>query len=249
MTLVMSGLRNELLKLFARKKYFVFLVIEIGICLVAVLAQSAIMRAAFDGAAELQLVNLSLSMLTFFIQAYIPLVIFMAACDLFASEVQENTLKVALMRPVSRMKVFVSKVLAVTAMAFLYMLVLFLATMLMEAFFGGGVSDFWTGFGAYLLDLIPLFILVLMAALINQLTQNATFAMFLSILIYLALVVAGMFIPQTAGLLFTGYMQWHNVWLGSTLPFHAMASKILLLLGYAVVFFGAGFFFFDRREV
>ena len=40
--------------------------------------------------------------------------------------------------------------------------------------FGGGADGLLYAFGAYMIDLIPIFILILMAAFINQLTKSPT---------------------------------------------------------------------------
>lgn len=238
---------NECRKLLHKKKYIVFLIIEVLICLCVLLIQSAVNKVS-GGELVLRISNMSLSMLTFFIQVYIPLIIFMAACDLFSTEMQDNTIKVALMRPVSRFKVFLSKTLAVIIFAAVYIITLFLVTNIIEAAVSGSIAKFWTSFGAYMLDIIPLVDLVLMAVLINQITKSGSLAMFLCILIYVVLCVVGVFVPAASGLLFTGYLQWHKIWLGATLPIGAMLSKIGLLAGYGLVFGCTGFYLFDRRD-
>ena len=78
-----------------------------------------------------------------------------------------------------------------------------------------------------------------MAALINQFGKSATVSMFLCIIVYMVLQIGGIFIPQLSALLFTGYLQWHNIWLGTTLPFGTVIGKIALLLGYGLVFSAA----------
>jgi ABC-2 type transport system permease protein len=139
-------------------------------------------------------------MLTFFIQVYIPLIIFMASCDTFSTELQDGTIKAVLMRPISRLKIFLSKITAVMMLAVAYLASLFIVTVLLEAIFSGGIKSFWVSFGAYLLDIVPLFILLLMAVLVNQLTKSSTLAMFVLILVYVLLSVIGIFIPQMSGL-------------------------------------------------
>ncbi|MDL2273942.1 ABC transporter permease [Oscillospiraceae bacterium OttesenSCG-928-G22] len=248
MTMVLQNYKNELTKLFAKKKYIVFLLIEIAICVTATLIQMAIARVMLESNLVAVPVNLSMLLLTFFIQAYIPLLIFMASADLFSAEIQDNTIKASLVRPQSRLKVFLSKTLAIATMAVFYLLFLFLTTTVLEAF-SGGIQEFFFSFTSYLLDLVPLFVLVLMAVLFNQFTKNPTLAMFLTIIVYVALLIGGIFIPQLSGMLFTGYAQWHNLFLGEMLPPSAMLTKTGLLLGYGMIFFTAGYYLFERKDI
>lgn len=248
MRLYLSGTRNEFCKLLARKKYFVFFIIEIAICVLLLLVESAIIRVS-KGLVNVGIVDMSLMMLTFFIQVYIPLVIFMASCDLFSSEVQDGTIRAVLMRPVSRFKIYLGKITAIMLMALAFLASLFITTILLEALFSGGIRSFWISFGAYILDIVPLYILVLMAVFVNQFTKSSTLAMFLLILIYALLSIIGIFIPQLSGLLFTGYSQWHNIWIGQTIPFGPMLAKTGLLAGYGIIFMSAGYYLFDRREI
>lgn len=247
MSIFAGNLKNEYIKLAHRKKYVVFLIIEVIICICAVLIQIAANKVLSDKAV-IQINDMAMGMLTFFIQVYIPLVVFMACSDLFSSEMQDNSIKAVLMRPVSRFKVFFSKTLAIIIFAAQYLIALLLITTILEAVSGGSLSGFWLNFGAYLLDIVPLIILILMAVLINQFTKSSSLTMFLCILIYAVLYILGIIFPTASGLFFTGYMQWHKLWLGSTIPFSAMLSKLGILFGYGLVFAGAGFYLFDRHD-
>lgn len=247
MSIYFGNVKNEYLKLVCRKKYTVFLIIEIVICICALLIQFAA-NSVLSGNAVIKINNMAMGMLTLFIQVYIPLVVFMACSDLFSTEMQDNSIKAILMRPISRMKVFFSKILAVILFASQYLIALLLITTILQAASGSSTGDFWHSLGAYLLDIIPLIVLVLMAVVINQFTKSSSLAMFLCILVYVILYILGILFPTTSGMFFTGYMQWHKLWLGTTLPLGAMLSKIGLLFGYGLVFAGVGFFLFDKRD-
>ena len=158
-------------------------------------------------------------------------------------------MRATLMRPVSRLKVYLSKLTAIMAVAGIYLLALLLVTTLLSLLSGSRIENFFMSFGAYLLDAIPLTIVVLMAALLNQFTKSGTLALMMSLLVYFALCVLGIFYPQVSGLLFTGYAQWHNLFFGKIIPIGAMLSKIGLLAGYAIVCFFSGYYFFDRKDI
>ena len=50
------------------------------------------------------------------------------------------------------------------------------------------------------------------------------------------------------GLVFTGYLRWHNLWIGIALPFFSLLPRIGLLAGYGLVFGCCGYLLFDRKE-
>ena len=89
---------------------------------------------------ELLLSGLPMSSLGFFIQIYIPLIIFMAASDLFSGEIHDGTIRAAFMRPISRAKQYFSKIAAIMTVAVVYLVALFLLTSLMQAIGMRGVS-------------------------------------------------------------------------------------------------------------
>lgn len=245
-----ASLQNELKKLVTRKKFIVFLVIEILICLLCGLINFAIGKVSLGMiSTSLILSNMPMTLLSFFIQIYIPLIIFMASCDLFVAEVHDGTIRATLMRPVSRFKQYFSKVVAILILAAVYMATLFLITTIIKGMSTHSVADIGENFLAYLLDLIPLIVLILFAAMLNQFFNSPSLSIFLCIIIFIGLYIFGIFVPQMSGLLFTGYLQWHNLWLGITIPFHAIINKMGILLGYGIIFGCIGYYFYERREV
>jgi len=62
------------------------------------------------------------------------------------------------------------------------------------------------------------------------------------------LLIALMVMPAFGGLLFTGYLRWHNLWVGVALPVGSLLSRIGLLAGYGLVFGCVGYLLFDKKE-
>lgn len=241
-------LMNEWAKLARRKKYWVLLALGMGVSLLSVLIKVLVGRITY-GSLDLTGLNTASSMMGLFVNIWIPLVSMMAVCDLFATEFQDLTIKATLLRPVHRFKVYCAKIGAVSLLALVYLMGLFLASTVMDLLVGGGFGGVGYAFFAYLLDWIPLIILILMAAFLNQCQKGSTMTMFLCIMVYIVLYVAGIAIPNLSGLLFTGYLTWHSLWLGHLLPVGAIFSKIALLLGYGLIFFSGGYLLFMKREV
>lgn len=247
----MAAYKIELSKLIAKKKYIVFLIIAVLIC-VCNMSSQFIISIISDNELSISLNNFPLMMLPFFAEIFIPLISFMAVTDSIGAEFGDCTIKAMLLRPVNRFKLFTAKILAsFTVSAILFMAVLFTATIL--DFFVNGADGFKKYFlfnvGSYIVDLIPMIIIVIMGALINLLAKGTTLSMFLCILIYAILKYCSYFIGITDGILFTSYLQWHKLWIGNALPFNALISKITLLLGYASVMFCGGYYLFDKKDV
>ena len=128
------------------------------------------------------------------------------------------------------------------------LLVLYLVSTLAQVCLGGGIEGIFSSFFACVLDLIPMAVLILFFALINQLVKGSSLTVLLCVVCYVALVVFGTYMPSVGGLVFTGYLRWHNLWIGVTLPFLSLLPRIGLLAGYGLVFGCGGYLLFDRKE-
>jgi ABC-2 type transport system permease protein len=246
-----ANFKNELYKLSTKKKYVVFAIIGILICLFKVLSAWVVTKLS-RGMIPLQIEGMAMGMLPFFAEILIPLMMFMAVTDLFCSEFHDNSIKAVLMRPISRSKVMLSKIFACFTMAIIQFAVVFVTCTLLEAIFGTPAKlgeSFLVSLSSYAIDLVPLFVLILMAVLINMLTKGSTLAMFLCFLVYALMKYCNYFVPSLSAMLFTSYNQWHKLWIGSRLPFHAMISKILLLVGSGILFYTGGYYLFDKKEI
>ncbi len=245
-----ASFQNEVQKLFSKKKYIVFLILEAVICAISILSNKLVSNLITQNSGmqfDLSFGNTAISMMGLFVNWMVPLIMMMAVCDLFSTEFWDETIKASLMRPVSRFKIYTAKISAVLFLGIMNFAVICFAASAMELLVHGSVSSIGYTLSAYLLDLIPLLVVILMAVLLNHLCKSTTMAMFLSILLFIGFNVLGIFWSNASGLLFTGYMQWHKIWLGTTLPFSALFPKIALLFGYGMVFFSGGYYLFLKR--
>lgn len=237
---------GELKKLAVRKKYIVLSVIAAVICVATMLALGLANRLV--GTSNISFtVNMPMMVLPMFVSVFVPLVAMMAVCDLFSTEYHSLSIRAQLMRPVTRFAVYIAKILAPLVLSAIVLAAMFIVAAICSAF-GGGADGLLYAFGAYMIDLIPIFILILMAAFINQLTKSPTSAMFLCIVIYVAAKASGFFSAAGSNLLFTSYTEWHRIWLGATLPLGALVAKSALMLGYGITFFSGGYLLFLKKE-
>lgn len=245
----LASLQNELFKLRKRKKYPVFLILGCLICAGSALRLLIANYLTHGSVSSHAILGSLLSAnLPFLLILFLPLIAIMGTCDLFAAEYTDHTIRFSLMRPVGKGKLFFSKAAAVFVVCVFDAAVLCLVSALTQLALGGGTYGLISGIFSILLDMIPLAILILFFCLINQLVRGTGLSVLLCIILYAALVLLGTYIPAVGGLTFTGYLRWHNLWVGITLPFASLLSRIGLLAGYGLVFGSCGFWLFDRKE-
>ncbi len=245
---LINGTANEFYKLAIRKKYIVFLIIAIALSFVRV-AASFISAKLSGGNVALSLGNIPMTMIGFFTEILVPLIVFMAVTDLITTELGDGTFKAVLLLPQSRMKVITTKIFAAFLMGAAYYIILLIACLIIQGVFAGASGETVKTILAYLIDLVPMFVLVLMAAVINLMSKGSTLAMFLCILVYAVMKYLVTFVPGMNGVLFVSYMQWHKLWIGSTLPIRALLPKIGVVVGSGVLLYSAAFVLIDRREL
>ncbi len=241
--------KNEVFKLRKRKKYLVFLLLGSLICVASALrlvVANYITGGALSPATVLG--GLTNANLPFFLLVFLPLMAIMAACDLFVGEQADHTIRFSLVRPVGKGKLFFSKAAAVFTLCVLDLAVLYLVTALTQLLLRGGTRGLAHSFFACLLDLVPLAVLILFFCLVNQLVKGSSLTVLLCVVLYVGFLALGTYLPAFGGLLFTGYLRWHNLWIGVALPFLSLLSRIGLLAGYGLVFACCGYLLFDRKE-
>ena len=244
-----ASVKNELFKLKKRKKYLVFLILGILVCVGSAL-RVLFANLVLDGEVPRKLLmgNLAVENLLFLLLVFLPLIALMGACDLFAGETADHTLRFSLMRPIGKGKLFFSKAAAVWIVCLFDLIVLLAVSSLVQVLTGGGGAGIARAFASGLLDMIPLAVLILFFCLLNQLMKGSGLAVLTCLVVYVVLVAVGTYIPAAGGLLFTGYLRWHNLWVGVTLPFHALLTRIGILAGYGLVFACLGYLLFERKE-
>jgi len=239
---------NEAAKVGARKKYTVFVILG------ALLSIGGILPVIFlNRVAGVMIINFDayyMWVLPMFAEVVLPLLIFMAATDLFAAEAHDGVIRASLTRPVDRIALFTGKLAAVMTYAAVYLGCIFL-TGLIVSFIMTGPDALWpilAGLGSYLLTLVPLAVLACFAALVAQTSKSGTLVMLLCLLIYLAAKVVTIFIPVTTELLFTSFLGWHKLWIGAAPSAGKLLNVTLTVLGYGALFFTAGSMIFTRKD-
>jgi len=251
MSSFLASYRNEWDKLMRRRKYIVFLVIGLVICLIwAALGQLISNLAMQQGSLALTLAPTPMGALPIFLHVIIPFLMFMGVTDLLTVEGADSTMRAMICRPVERWKLYISKILTVVTYAAVYLICVFVVSVALNQIFGKalGAAEVMTALASYTLTLVPLAIVASFAALVALLGRSGTLTMFLLLFSYLLLSVLPVFFPVLNEMLFTSYLSWYRLWIGAIPGAAKLIHMLLIVLGYGVVFITAGSLIFEKKD-
>jgi len=244
-----SALVNELEKLYKKKKALVAVIISV---IVIVGGQLLIIgvRSGFGirGAGSLEFPVLVLSVVS---NTILPLFTALVAIDCFSGEFSHNIMRVTLTRPVSRFKVFSAKITAIGFFIFTNLLLLFILSSLAGFLFNANSSSFGSlsrTLLAYIATLLPLWTLSLGIVLLANFFRSGTSVFFVSIVLFLAFKALEVLFSHYSALLITSELGWYNLWLAGSFPWDKILRQFLIILGYAIMLFTAGYYLFDKKE-
>lgn len=126
---------NETQKMFLKSKvvacFIISAIIPVGLALLIALLHNKV------GVLAISTAGLPVFILGLFTSVLLPLFIFMWAADIFAGEVGEGSLKIVLVRPISRFNIYLSKIMALGMSTILLLATIFIFSLLSGLFLGG----------------------------------------------------------------------------------------------------------------
>lgn len=244
-----ANLRNEMEKLWTRRRTKGFLLLTLLLPVFSAILFTVIPNnTAVIGGLGGSLPMLMLSLFTF---ALLPLLLFMTAADSFTGEAAARTLKLVLVRPITRAKVFASKVLAIAIYIAVSLAVLWIASVLSGWFISGGevTGGLLDSMKAYTASFLPMIAIGLVTVLIAQCFNNSTGAMALIIFIYAAAKLIPFVLPQVSVWSVFSYTDWYVLWIGNGASLSQLLNSFVLLLAYCIMAYTAGLIIFDRKQL
>ncbi|HEY8888967.1 MAG TPA: ABC transporter permease [Clostridium sp.] len=243
-----ANIINEVQKLFLKKKITVFLIITAIICFLSAFFISSIQAKLVFVAIDS--VSFPLMILWIFTNIFLPLFIFMTVAELFSGEVGDKSLKLVLIRPISRLKIFISKNIAIAIYIIINLIVVFIVSMLSSIFLNGTSSfNILNIMFAYFIDIIPAVVLALFASFIAQFFKSSSGAIITCILAFIAIKGLALFVSGLNNIVFTSYLNWYSLWNIGQSSFLVTINTLFMVLAYGVIFFTLGYYFFDKKEV
>jgi len=238
---------NELEKLWARRRIKGFLLLAFLIPTISALALAYMQNTSplIAGLGS----DLPMIMLGLFTTLLLPLFLFMTAVDSFSGEIADRTLKLVLVRPIARSKIFASKVLALAAYVLVHLGAVWTVSVLAELLLKRSYprSSMFESATAYAVAFVPMFAISLMAVLIAQRFRNSTGALALIILIYIIAKMLPFLFPSAAAWSVYSYTNWHTLWVGSGISPAKLFNTFAILLSYCIMAFAGGMMMFERK--
>ena len=244
-----AALVNEVEKLYKKKKALAAVILSLAVIVIGQLIIVGV-RSGF-GLRGVGSVEFPMLVLSIVVNTILPLFTALVAIDSFSGEFSNNIMRITLTRPVSRFKLFSAKVTAIAIFIFANLLLLLVLSVLAGLLFNVNSATFATfakTILSYLVSLLPMLVIALGIVLLANLFKSGTSVFFVSIVVFLALKVLAVIFSQYSSLFITSQLGWYNLWLAHSFPLGKIVRQLLIMLGYAIMLFTAGFYLFDKKE-
>lgn len=249
MNTILIGTKNETFKIFSKKK-FIFL-FSISILLTVAASVINLLTDRNLGAPLLNNAYLPVTVLDFMTSLLLPLFVLMLTSDLFSGEYSDNSIIMTLVRPITRNKLYISKILAIG----ISVLGLLLGTFIISvaaSLFGGNLSDciskLPSNFISYISSVIPMLLIAIITAFAAQFTKSGSLTVVIMILASVLMSAASIFIPELVAFTPTTYLSWHRNFY-SEFNLSVITNEFLYMLAYGIIFMFAGTYLFTKRDI
>lgn len=241
---------NEIVKLVKKKKIMAAAILSILAVLIGQVAITAIKHGfglRVVGSTEFPLVVLSI-----FIYTILPLFATFIAIDMFNGEFSSNTMKITLTRPVSRFGVFSAKVLTLAVFILANLMFVMILTILAGFLFNpssASLLGIMRVVLAYSSTFLPVFVFELLVVMLCNIIRGGLAVFFLSILVFIVFKFLGIFFSHYSSFFITTMFDWYSLWISETINGYKIFRQIFIMLGSGIMFFTAGFYLFDRKDI
>ncbi|WP_059044988.1 ABC transporter permease [Paenibacillus rubinfantis] len=248
MNALLASWRNEVEKLWLRKRTKAVLALAVLIPVMFTLGIGFLGRAlGLSAALGRQVSLITLNVVTGFL---LPLYLFMAAADLFPGETSARTMKLMLVRPVTRAKLFAAKVLALGTAAAAILAAAGIASAVsgLLSFSASPVHEWTDSLIAYTVSIVPLAALSLIAVWIAMFFANSAAALGSMILVYAAAKLLPVMFPAFAIWSPFSYTDWHTLWVGAGAGTDKLLQSFFILIAYSMMAYVSSVTRFERKS-
>ncbi len=238
---------NELFKISKKKKIMVAAILSIAAILIGGLIVSSVNN--FIGINLTGKSEFSIMVLSVLCYTLIPLFTMFVCVDMFTGELADHTIKQTLTRPVSRLKIFSAKTLAAATFILANLLFVMIVSILVSFVIGATSLSLWKVLLAYIAEFFPLMVFALLVIFISNIMHGTPSAFLISLVLYLAFLAFSAVFGDYDSFFFTSLFDWYTLFLGSYINFYKIFRVLLILIGCGMMFFAAGYYLYDRRDV
>lgn len=238
---------NELYKISKKKKLFVA-----GILSVALIGILGLILTGINNLAGIGMMfkgEFAILILPFFEYSIIPLFTAFIAIDMFSGEFANDTIKLTLTRPISRTKVYLSKVYACATFIGGFLLFTMLVAVVISLFGEFSLSSLVKILLSYISTFVPLFVFSLLVMLVSNFARGSASAFLISIVLFLAFKGLEFGFPAYKSFFFTSAFDWYKLFIGNYFNFSKILRLFLIFAGYGTAFLFGGIYLFDKRSI
>lgn len=253
---MLNIVKNELFKVFAKKKVYIFMAILFVLSVLPCVA-SLILK----NGAEITGQMLAISQLTMLTDLLIPIFITILISDLYTEEYADGTLKLQLMHPVSRGKLLSSKMITL-AMTIMILLIFSMISgyIVGTAFFGWGdqfaIDDvaYSTGsgilltFGSYMVSVIPMISFGAFVLLITLQFTSGGAAVGTSIGVFIILTYTSQFIEEAKPFIINNFFDVFYLFINNS-EIKNIVNAFTVIAIYGIGSYIISSFIFHRKEI
>jgi ABC-2 type transport system permease protein len=244
-----AALINEIEKLYKKKKVLVAVIISLVFIVIGQIGIAGI-RTGFGlrGTSSMEFPILVLSVV---VNTILPLFTALVTIDSFSGEFSQNTMKIAITRPITRLKFFTAKLAAIMVFVFANLFLVMFFSVIAGFLFNTNsfsVQGIIKIFTAYIVTLLPMMVLALIIIFFTNILRSGIGVFFLSIFMFIVFKGLGIVFSQYSPLFFTSMLGWYNLWLMDTLPVLKVFRQFMLMLSYGIILFTGGYYLFDKKD-
>ncbi len=241
---------NEIIKIYKKKKVIVAVIISLFAIVMGQLMVTVV-NTGF-GLRAVSGTQFPILVLSLFSRTILPFFTTLVVIDVFSGEFSHNTMKITMTRPITRIKLFTAKVSAVAFFVLVNLIIVMLLSMLAGILFN---SDSITAMGvfrvllAYIVTLIPVVAFALIIVFLANIFKSGTTVFFISVIIFIAFNAITIAFPRYSSLFITSMFDWHSLWNVNTFQISKILREFFIILGCAIMFYTAGYYLFDKRDL
>lgn len=241
---------NEIEKMYRKKKAVVVVIISLLAIVMGQLVVTGISTGfGIMAASGTQFPILVLQLL---INTILPLFTALVTIDIFCGEFSHNTMKITLVRPISRLKLYIAKVSAIAFFVLGNLLVVMVLSTLVGFVFNSvslSIASIFQIVLAYIVSLLPIMALALVIVFLSNIFRSGTAVFFLSIIIFIVFYGFTFGVPKFSSLFITSMFDWYSLWSTKPINFSKLIREFFIMAGYAIMFFTAGYYLFDKKDL
>ncbi|MCX8132182.1 MAG: ABC transporter permease [Clostridia bacterium] len=244
-----AGILSEITKLLLKKKSVMLLVFSALIPILSLILVSFFQSGL--GINPINAIDFPITVLGYFTGLFLPLFVVMAAADLFSGEIGERTIKIALLRPITRFKVYMSKIISIAIYISVYLGIVYIVSTVLGLFLEGReniLQAILKNFAAYIVAIVPMLLLGIAAAFISQFFKSSSGTLVISVLLFIIIKIAAVAVPDISGLTPISNMDWHLLWLSGSVSISKLFSVFMFMFSYSIIFLASGYLMFERKE-